>query len=241
MSYLGQRGCFGQSSLTSACNTQACSKWSDWSPFSGCTATCGGGIMAQQRECINGTPGVDCLGTHENIQMCNEQPCPVWGTWEQWSDCSVTCGKGMRSRERSCPVEKACPGDYDEVQYCGSTECRKYHHSLIEYYLNPISISKCNLASWTEWGDYSSCSKSCGGGLKQRSRACNAGFGRCGDDSPYERVACNTEACPAQWSPWTECTKKCGGGNQSRSRDCQGSCDGGNFQTTQCNQQACSK
>jgi len=122
----------------------------------------------------------------------------------------------MRSRDRTCPVNGACAGHEDEVQYCGSTEC----------------------PSWTEWGDYSSCSKSCGGGLKQRSRACNAGFGRCGDESPYERIACNTDACPTpQWSQWSACTKKCGGGDQSRTR--MGSSAGGNFQSQQCNQHAC--
>jgi len=122
----------------------------------------------------------------------------------------------MRSRVRTCPVNGACVGNEDEVQYCGSTEC----------------------PSWTEWGDYSSCSKSCGGGLKQRSRACNAGFGRCGDESPYERIACNTDACPTpQWSQWSICTKKCGGGDQSRTR--LGSPAGGNFQSQQCNQHAC--
>ena len=125
MSYLGQRGCFGQSSLSSACNTKPCPKWSDWSEFSGCTKTCDGGIKAQQRQCHNGIPGVDCVGPHENIQMCNEHACPTWSSWGSWSDCSVTCGKGMRSRDRTCPVNGACVGNEDEVQYCGSTECRK--------------------------------------------------------------------------------------------------------------------
>ena len=39
-----------------------------------------------------------------------------WGEWGRWSECSVTCGPGMRSRERKC--------DSPKPEY-GGTPCNK--------------------------------------------------------------------------------------------------------------------
>ena len=82
--------------------------------------------------------------------------------------------------------------------------------------------------------------------MKQRSRACNAGYGQCGSESPYERVSCNEQACDefGSWSNWSKCTEQCGGGYTSRSRDCDsGDCTGmgSSFQTGRCNTQPCGK
>lgn len=35
-------------------------------------------------------------------QDCNTQPCPYFGKWGNWEDCSTTCGKGTRDRKRQC-------------------------------------------------------------------------------------------------------------------------------------------
>ena len=53
---------------------------------------------------------------------------------------------------------------------------------------------------WGEFGDWTSCSKDCGGGKQQRSRECSnpapANVGnQCVGDATEERD-CNTEACP---------------------------------------------
>lgn len=218
----GQRGCFGQSTITHACNKNDCATWADWGQFSLCTKTCGGGIMAQQRECRGGVAGIDCVGQFENIQPCNEKACPFWSSWSSWGDCTASCGRGVKARTRQCSEKDRCPGDNEDVDFCGGNEC----------------------PSWTQWSDYSSCSKSCGGGLKQRSRACNAGYGQCGSESPYERVSCNEQACDefGSWSNWSKCTEQCGGGYTSRSRDCDsGDCTGmgSSFQTGRCNTQEC--
>ena len=101
-------------------------------------------MMAQSRECIGGEIGVECKGTHENIQMCNEEQCPKWMAWSQWSSCSVTCGKGVRSRSRECSGDASmCSGDNKEVQFCGSNECRKYCNVVISVACTSVVSFSC--------------------------------------------------------------------------------------------------
>ncbi|XP_065053151.1 properdin-like [Rhopilema esculentum] len=84
--------------------------WSVWGPFSGCSKTCGGGVMHQYRHCNNPSPangGSYCPGTNVNSESCNTHGCPpvVNGGWSNWgapSSCSRTCGGGMRYRRRTC-------------------------------------------------------------------------------------------------------------------------------------------
>ena len=52
--------------------------WSDWSSFSPCTCSCGGGTQAQTRVC-NRLPkelgGTGCTGKHTRFRVCNKQVC----------------------------------------------------------------------------------------------------------------------------------------------------------------------
>ncbi|XP_035686772.1 coadhesin-like [Branchiostoma floridae] len=49
-----------------------------------------------------------------------------WSNWSPWSDCSVTCGNGTKSRDRSCtdPAPKnggaECDGDPEQTKGCNS-------------------------------------------------------------------------------------------------------------------------
>lgn len=52
--------------------------WSCWTPWSQCSATCGGGHYQRTRTCTNPAPssGEDiCIGLHTEEALCNTHPC----------------------------------------------------------------------------------------------------------------------------------------------------------------------
>lgn len=71
------------------------------------------------------------LGYHEIEHWLTEcspssgksQPCGNWGAWAAWSDCSVTCKAGIRTRTRQCDnpppgYDPSCPHDDTDRQAC---------------------------------------------------------------------------------------------------------------------------
>lgn len=198
---VGQRGCFGQSSLTYACNTLDCARWGKWGEFTKCSATCGGGRMHRLRECIGGVPGIECLGSHQDIQACATEGCPYWSNWTPWAPCSNTCDRGFTFSQRYCSKPGGCQGENERTAICDTQ--------------NPCEW-------WMDWSSYSSCSATCGGGQKQRSRVCSGGHGMCGSGRSTERVTCNEEECPSltAWTQWSDCSVTCGYGSRTRSRSC---------------------
>ncbi|XP_023932361.1 SCO-spondin isoform X5 [Lingula anatina] len=229
--------CPGKALETPICKIRDCSPapprkafWGEWKDTE-CSVTCGAGILLQVRECVGGSPGVDCAGSGEKTKLCVLKSCPAWGLWGKWGACSKTCGGGEQRRYRSC--ENGEPG-----QDCiGSTVDKR-----------PCNSNDC--PSWGEWSPYSTCSATCGGGLKNRFRACQGG-GVPGVDClgpATESVACNEEQCP-YWSPWTlyeACSRTCGGGVKTRTRVCIGGvagvdCPGPETDSADCNTRACRK
>ena len=99
--------------------------------------------------------------------------------------------------------------------------------------------SKC--AEWTNWGEWSECTQTCGGGMTKRSRQCVVPKRRNGkslEDENEEELPCpgpsmsvlfcNLEDCPpsvfewTQWSSWSDCSRECGDkGNRHRQRECE--------------------
>ena len=87
--------------------------WGEWSQWSGCSCSCGGGSKRRSRAIAmspqNG--GQPCNPQDkEVIAECNTQKCSencedgYWSAWLDWSKCSATCSNGYRSRRRTLDV-----------------------------------------------------------------------------------------------------------------------------------------
>lgn len=75
-------------------------QWSQWEPWSSCSASCGNGMQFRSRICLlpNGSPakGNDykCLGENVEVKNCTMLPCATnggWGKFSKWTDCSAKC------------------------------------------------------------------------------------------------------------------------------------------------------
>ena len=136
----------------------------------------------------------------------------------------MTCNGGKRERTRECGLPKSdqtsdlqtrnkydnpCQQPLKEIENCNTKKCPVFE-------------------SWSEW---SSCSETCGGGFRRKSRNCvesseNRRRSRnLFDDNPCKGPLevieeCNNQACPewTDWSDWTECSKTCGGGQRRKFR-----------------------
>jgi len=80
--------------------------FSEWSSWSECSSTCDAGQRFRTRICSQpGSCLPDVHGTVTNAtQECQLSVCPKWGSWTQFSECSVTCGNGTKTRTRFVPV-----------------------------------------------------------------------------------------------------------------------------------------
>uniref|UniRef100_A0A8C7YQK0 Spondin-1 n=1 Tax=Oryzias sinensis TaxID=183150 RepID=A0A8C7YQK0_9TELE len=234
--------CMGPGCSDEDGSTCMMSEWITWSP---CSMSCGAGIRSRERY-VKQFPedGSLCTLPTEETENCvvNEEcytiPC-LLTPWSEWSDCSVTCGKGSRTRQRmlKSPLELGeCTEDLEQVEKCMLPEC-------------PID---CAMSDWTEWSE---CNKSCGKGHTIRTRVVTMEPQFGGDPCPetIQRKKCKVRKCSRgqgnsddkkrrkeqrekrrskqvktevtsehpgckmrPWSSWTECTKQCGGGIQER-------------------------
>uniref|UniRef100_A0AAQ4QM07 Hemicentin-1 n=1 Tax=Gasterosteus aculeatus aculeatus TaxID=481459 RepID=A0AAQ4QM07_GASAC len=91
--------------------------------------------MRRYRTCDHPRPangGRACAGADTQIQRCSTPDCPVngnWGSWQQWAECSSSCGGGERTRVRLCNspspsnVGRPCPGDSSQLARCNGHSC----------------------------------------------------------------------------------------------------------------------
>uniref|UniRef100_A0A3B4YNL9 ADAM metallopeptidase with thrombospondin type 1 motif 20 n=1 Tax=Seriola lalandi dorsalis TaxID=1841481 RepID=A0A3B4YNL9_SERLL len=215
-----------------------------YSAWSQCSKTCGRGSRSRESYCMNnlGRRLIDreCNEYQRVVtETCNDQPCPKW-TVSEWSECLVTCGKGMRHRQVSCSM--------------GAGEEKLSEH-FCDLSSKPQAVGNCELPECASWqvGVWGACAVTCGHGYQMRAVRCVSGdYGDTVDDRecnaaarPRDSQDCEMPACPwaspaqstprpdnsaqllTQWryGSWTACSVSCGKGKRERyvsCRDAQG-------------------
>jgi hypothetical protein len=199
---------------------------SPWNIWGDCDQPCGPGTRQRTRDIIvtpkNG--GLGCNNTVETAPcIVNDaggyfddqgqwtpanKPCDVncqVGPWGDWSPCDKTCTSdtdstfpGTQVRTRSVVVPPQyngipCPAT-QEAQWCATQCC-------------PVDMQL------SDWGDWSPCTATCGGGWQSRTRSISV-YPRCGGqvltDPLIQYQACNTQCCNLAcvyhpYSGWSPC------------------------------------
>ncbi|CAK0847070.1 unnamed protein product [Prorocentrum cordatum] len=221
----GGRPCPADLVEVRGCNSEAClhknCEVGDWGAWGMCSTSCGAGQQMRSRAVLGlrDSQGYGCDDTLGETRDCRENPpCQrqdcEWGVWSEWGQCSVTCGGGQRSRNRSVVSPPSGGGstctanDREEVGPCNTKAC--------------TDVTSCIDGRWADWEHWAPCSVSCGGGQTFRKRKIMSSANFCGAEptgSDSEMKFCNvwtecqksSDCKMTSWGDWSACTAPCNG------------------------------
>nr|AAI17926.1 ADAMTS-like 4 [Mus musculus] len=218
------------------CHGPPCPPYWEAGEWTSCSRSCGPGTQHRQLLCRqefggggSSVPPERCghLPRPNITQPCQLHLCGHWEISSPWSQCSVRCGRGQRSRQVRCVGSN---GDEVDKQECASGPPP------------PPSREACDMGPCTTawfYSDWSSkCSAECGTGIQRRAVVClRSGETLQGDPEagsteqgcplrsrPPDMRACSLGPCERTWrwftGPWSECSSECGSGTQHRDIIC---------------------
>lgn len=209
--------------------------WSTGS-FGSCSIPCGGGVQTRTVECKREdnvvVPDSNCAAAKPSpTQSCNTNACTTTYTWNpgSWSDCSLLCGGGTRTRSVLCQLsngttvaDSSCSAATKPVtsQACNVDACA----GPITYSWQTGAVGSCDCTTQTK-----SQAVTC-----KRNDGATAADHLCTDTKPATQIACTSteiQSCVGSatysWlaGSWSSCSASCGGGVQTRALSCQRSTD----------------
>uniref|UniRef100_A0A8C9T5B8 ADAM metallopeptidase with thrombospondin type 1 motif 20 n=1 Tax=Scleropages formosus TaxID=113540 RepID=A0A8C9T5B8_SCLFO len=208
---------------TKSCDSGSCPQW-NYGIWGECTQTCGGGRRTRLVICqwTNSQRlsdhSCDILERPPDVEQCNTHPCPGGASWHRhpWKPCSVTCGRGVKSRDVSCVDEHQVHLEEERCTHEPRPQTRK-----------PCRTQGCPQWKANRWSE---CSVSCGTGVRSREVYCRMkGSGRVPEDlcdrmaRPADTRECLAPGCLQHvWAvgEWRDCNATCGDGVRRRDVVC---------------------
>jgi len=123
--------------------------WNDWEDWSACTKCAGQTFRTRSIRAMNEGGGAACeANAGQQTRGCDERKCHeptfcLWGDWQEWEGCSVTCGDGKRQRARKLVIthDKPEPERLYEKYAQQNAELRRRTDSVENSRVQEMAIS----------------------------------------------------------------------------------------------------